>query len=850
MKHSGSENIYDNEQLQLAWDFVNYTDRHIFLTGKAGTGKTTFLHNLNKKGIKRMIITAPTGVAAVNAGGVTLHSFFQLPLGPFFPGSHAHETSRKKMFRFSREKKEIIKSLDLLVIDEISMVRADLLDAVESVLQRHRNSSLPFGGVQLLMIGDLHQLSPVAKQDEWALLQQYYESVYFFSSHALAGTEHCTIELKHVYRQSDIEFITILNKVRENRIDSSLIKKLSQRYIKNFTPEDDQGYITLTTHNRSADIMNQKRLNSLQGKKYSFHATVSGEFPEYTFPTSACLEFKEGAQVMFLRNDTASPRRYYNGKIGKVKHITEDEITIICQDETKEIAIEPVEWENIKYTINRENKEIEEEIIGKFKQFPLKPAWAVTIHKSQGLTFEKAVIDAERSFSHGQVYVALSRCRTFEGMVLASPIPTSGIGPDSAVLNFLNKEENRNPDKNLLVKSKISYQQKSLLECFDFQLLQKRFNYFANLLRGNRNLIQVSGIPDIKDIQDSAGKNIFLVSEKFKSQLQGMFQESTEPQADRRIHERTIKASAWFQEKFSQIFGNIAEKLHVETDNKELGKRVNKNLENLKQEIRVRIAGIESCENGFTLDAYLNKVSAAKIDLSTKKPGRSEKNRPEHPSFSEADIKHPELFIQLKQWRSDRAKSEGIAPFMVMHQKVLIQIAVYLPENKKELKKIKGVGKVIIKKYGEAILDMVLDYRKKHHITRVDLPLFSDTSEGPPDVKTPEERHPVPRKKKSAPDTRQISFDMFNKGGSIEQIAKERGLVTSTIEGHLTFFIENGKLNIDKLLSREKQGEIKTQLSRIHDYSLKTIKEKLGDNYSYGDIKFIISHLKYLACRE
>ncbi|MCP4671140.1 MAG: AAA family ATPase [Desulfobacula sp.] len=834
---SSIDKISENPDLQLAWDFVQYTDNHIFLTGKAGTGKTTFLHNLSKNSIKRMIVTAPTGVAAINAGGVTLHSFFQLPFGPFVPGSHAHETSRQRMFRFSKEKKQIIKSLDLLVIDEISMVRADLLDAINLVLQRHRNSDLPFGGVQLLMIGDLHQLSPVAKHDEWALLKQYYESVYFFSSHTLAQTQHFTIELKHVYRQSDIEFIKILNKVRNNKIDASLIDKLNQRHIKDFTPTDDQGYITLTTHNKSADIINKERLNALPGKKYYFKAQVSGDFPEHTFPTSDSLEFKQGAQVMFLRNDTAVSQRYYNGKIGKIKNITEYEISIRCPDDPEEIVIEPVEWENIKYTINEESREIQEDIIGKFKQFPLKPAWAITIHKSQGLTFDKAVIDAQRSFSHGQVYVALSRCKTFEGMVLASPIPSHGIETDKVVLDFLSRAENNTPDGDFLEKAKISYQQKLLLDCFDFQLLFNRLNFFARLLKGNQNVIQLSGVSDIQDLQEKARKDIFLVSQKFKNQLQGIFQENMQPETDERIQERTGKACTWFKDKFSVTFNDLVEKLYVETDNKELGKRINNSLENLRQEIKIKFAGVKSCEKGFFLSNYLNSVSKAKVDLSTKKTKKSKA-----PVYDESDIEHPELFQELKEWRTKKAKKDDVPAFYIMHQKVLIQIVINLPQNRDELEKIAGVGPKTIEKYGEDILDVVVEYRKQHKITKVILP---------EPARIPDEKILV-KKNKSGSDTRQISFDMFNRGLSIPDIAAKRELVEATIQGHLGFFIEKGELEIDKLVSREKQKAIKEKLSQTRDYSLKTIKEKLGnkDNCSYGDIKLVISHLKYLACRQ
>ena len=464
-----------NPELELAREFVLHTGCHLFLTGKAGTGKTTFLRTLEKETAKQMIITAPTGVAAINAGGVTLHSFFQLPFGPFVPGSEAHESNRQRLFRFSRDKLRIIRSLDLLVIDEISMVRADLLDAVDAVLRRLRRSDLPFGGVQLLMIGDLHQLPPVVNQDEWAILQQYYASVYFFSSQALARTELISIELQHIYRQSDARFIHLLNQVRDNCLDGDAMKALNRRHVENFTPDPDQGYITLTTHNLTADSINHNRLNALPGKFASFTAEVSGEFPGHSFPTPANLILKQGAQVMFLRNDTSPDRRYFNGKIGKITTMSNEEIRISCPGESDTIQVEPVEWENIKYTVDEKTKEIQTDVIGKFRQFPLKLAWAITIHKSQGLTFNKAIIEAGAAFAHGQVYVALSRCRTLDGMVLNSPLPARGIGADETILEFLAMARENAPSLEKLEWERTRFQQQLLLECFDFRRLQSRF---------------------------------------------------------------------------------------------------------------------------------------------------------------------------------------------------------------------------------------------------------------------------------------------------------------------------------------------------------------------------------------
>ena len=701
----------ENHELNLAQDFVQYTGSHIFLTGKAGTGKTTFLHKLKEYTAKRMIITAPTGVAAINAGGVTLHSFFQLPFGPFIPGSEASEQSRQRLFRFSKEKKRIIKSLDLLVIDEISMVRADLLDSVDAVLRRHRRNDQPFGGVQLLMIGDLHQLSPVAKQDEWQLLKQYYESIYFFSSHSLDQAAMVTIELKHIYRQSDARFIQLLNRVRDNRLEAASIGELNRRYIKNFTPEKNQGYITLTTHNNNADTINNGRLSGLRGKEYCFDAEVSGEFPEHTYPTPFTLVLKVGAQIMFLRNDTSIEKRYYNGKIGKIKTITGRQICITCPGESEDIAVEALEWENIKYKVDEENKEIQEDIVGKFKQFPLKLAWAITIHKSQGLTFEKAVIDAESAFAHGQVYVALSRCKTLEGMVLSSPIPSRGIETDESVLNFVEKARQNLPSENRLQAAKVFYQQQLLLECFDFQLLHNRLNYFVRLLAGNSGLVQISGVSDMVRLREMAEKQIFTVSEKFNQQLRTIFVKQGLPESDAYILERIGKASEWFQDKFSLIFDDLVQKFQMETDNKELGKKIGNALNNLKQEILVKLAGIKSCKKGFSASYYLRAISKAEVDFIPAKEKKSQT-----PVYSESDIEHPELFRHLKDWRSRKAKEQGLAHFQILHQRVLIQIVVNLPDNKTDLKKINGVGKKTLEKYGQDILAMVAGYRQKHGI--------------------------------------------------------------------------------------------------------------------------------------
>ena len=468
-----------NEQFDLAFNFLQNTGTHLFLTGKAGTGKTTFLKRLKEVSPKRMIVVAPTGVAAINAGGVTIHSFFQLPFGPYIPSvGAAGNQSNNYSNKFSRDKINIIRSLDLLVIDEVSMVRADLLDAISDVLCRYKDRTKPFGGVQLLLIGDLQQLAPVAKDEDWNLLKDHYASTFFFDSKALSESTYFSIELTHVYRQSDSVFINLLNNIRENCFDDETLQQLNRRYIPDFNPDDKQGYITLTTHNYQAQQINNRKLAELPGKSYRFTAEINNDFPEYSYPTDDNLELKCGAQVMFVKNDSSGDHRYYNGKIGKIVFINPNKITVVGED-GNEIQVEKETWSNVKYTINQETKEITETIAGTFSQYPLKTAWAITIHKSQGLTFEHAIIDASAAFSHGQVYVALSRCKTLEGLVLSSPITRNAMIKDLRIQEFSSSVAEKQPGKEQLEKAQQHYFEELVTELFNFDSIQQRLQYAA-----------------------------------------------------------------------------------------------------------------------------------------------------------------------------------------------------------------------------------------------------------------------------------------------------------------------------------------------------------------------------------
>ena len=457
--------IEQNNELRLAWDFVEHTGRSIFLTGKAGTGKTTFLRKVVEKSRKRTIVVAPTGVAAINAGGVTIHSFFQLPFTPFVPG-----VKIDNKYDFSRDKRKIIASIDLLIIDEISMVRADLLDAIDSVLRRYREHHLPFGGVQLLLIGDLAQLTPVVTPEDERLLSPHYNTPYFFGSKALGLIDYVTIQLEHVYRQQDMDFIDILNQIRGGRLSEQALALLNRCYRPGFEPNASETFIRLTTHNNQANTYNDNKLNALPDNAFQFQAQIKGTFPDYSYPTSEMLVLKRGAQVMFVKNDPSSEHRYYNGRIGVVDYIDENQIVVSCDGDDEPIAVEQLEWENTRYTLNEATREIEAEVLGTFRQYPLRLAWAITIHKSQGLTFEHAIIDANYAFAPGQVYVALSRCRTLQGLVLAAPLDARAIISDERVGTYIAQqgaEAQRSIEQ--LPNLKQDYERQLLLQLFDFR---------------------------------------------------------------------------------------------------------------------------------------------------------------------------------------------------------------------------------------------------------------------------------------------------------------------------------------------------------------------------------------------
>ncbi len=823
----------DNPLLQLAEEFVRDTGCNIFLTGKAGTGKTTFLHGIKEQSPKRMIVTAPTGVAAINAGGVTLHSFFQMPFGPFIPGSEG-----ENRHKFSRDKINLIKSLDLLVIDEISMVRADLLDGVDSVLRRYRRNTLPFGGVQLLLIGDLQQLSPVVKDAEWRLLQPYYDSPYFFSSNVLRQTELIAIELQHIYRQADQKFIDLLNRVRDNSLDAETLQQLNRRHVEGFIDHENKGYITLCTHNSRADAINEARLTGLPQKTHRFAAEIEGEFPQHSYPTAEILELKTAAQVMFMRNDPSPEKRFFNGKIGKITAIAGKKISIKCPDDDEEIDVEPVTWENIEYALNEETLEISESKIGAFIQYPLKLAWAITIHKSQGLTFDRAIIDAQAAFAHGQVYVALSRCRTLEGMVLSSPLAARAVKTDAAVRRFVEQAGENVPTVAQLSAAKIRYQQRLLLECFDFQRLQGLLGRLISTVERSGELVRIEGAGNLRDLQTKTVNEICNVGANFRRQLQGMFNEHSLPAKDAAIDERLRKASAYFAEKFATGIGEMVAFFTVETDNKEIRKKAKDLCKWLLEETAVKRAAVGCCAAGFSSAEYLRAVASAAIDA------KPQKEKALTPIYSEADVGHPELFQALKDWRSRTAKEENVPHYQVMHQKTLIQVAVNLPDSLPALTKLKGIGEKLAERYGEELVALVVEYRAKNNIQAVFLPTKAA-------AESADQKEPGQPKEPKGPKvpTRLLTLELFNQGLTIPQIAEKRGFVFTTIESHLAQCLEQGEIAIDRLLTPEKRQSLEQIILPLEDKQLGKVKEMVGEAYSYGEIKYALAHLRHKAAQ-
>ncbi|RYY39778.1 MAG: hypothetical protein EOO08_08890 [Chitinophagaceae bacterium] len=718
-----------NTLFQLASDLVNHTTQHLFLTGKAGTGKTTFLRHVVQHTRKQAVVVAPTGVAAINAGGVTMHSFFQLPFGVFVPGayqrggsSNIEITDRHSLFkniRFGKEKRDMLEQLELLIIDEVSMMRCDMLDAMDAILRHFRRNNLPFGGVQVLYIGDLFQLPPVVQAEDWSILQQFYESPFFFSALALKEAQPVYIELKKIYRQNEQTFIDILNRIRNNGATAQDLEVLNARYQPRFEPEEHEHFITITTHNKKADAINAAALAQLPGVVHVFSAEVKGDFNDKSLPTERELQLKEGAQVMFVKND--AERRFFNGKLAVVKSISDGEITVAFQDGSADLKIEKETWKNIRYTYNKEEDEIDEEELGSFKQYPLRLAWAITIHKSQGLTFDRAVIDAGASFAPGQVYVALSRCTALDGMVLRSRIFPNAIATDARVLAYAQNEPDETALHNRLESEKYRCWVNDLLRLFDWSRLVQYMDEWVESIAG-------------KKLDDLA---------------------ATLQKAEQMVVKAKVGAET--ARKYQAQLNRITEEMLANGDTNQLKDRMEKAI-------------------GYFADFLAN-----------------------------------ELLIPMQSHIKEIAHNNRVKRY------------------KEEVRVLEGyiwqqIHKLITATYGDSTF-----FKDSGRYARLT----------PPEHK-PVKKESRPKMEKGA--TQELTLQLFESGKSVEEIAVARSLAIGTIESHLAQFVREGRLPITAVVDEQKMGHIVEVMDEVGTESLGLIKSRLGDEYSFGEIRAVLNH--------
>jgi len=710
------DEVVKDRLFSLAEQYVEETGVSVFLTGKAGTGKTTFLRYIVERTAKRAVVLAPTGVAAVNARGSTIHSFFSLPLCPYLPDVPELKTEYQmpeQYRRLRKEKIQILKTLDLLVIDEISMVRADLLDAVDMMLRRYRRSEKPFGGVQLLMIGDAQQLSPVVTEAERPYLARVYPSPYFFHARALQRLQYVTIELQAIYRQEDAAFIAILNGVRDQRLTPSMRAMLQARV----GAPAGKDWIRLTTHNAQADRINADRLAALPGKEHVLQAQVDGDYPESLFPAAYELTLKEGARVMFIRNDREG--RFYNGKMATVERIQEELVTVY-DDEGEEIALERAEWENLQYRLEEATGEIVQECKGTFRQFPLRPAWAITVHKSQGLTFDHVVVDVGAAFAYGQVYVALSRCRSLEGLSLTGPVSPSLLLSDADVAAFHAGFPAPGAVERDFPVWRDRFSLELRLSCFDFSSLRTQLLTLRKLWREHLTSTYPTQAETLEAEVRQVSENE-AVAARFRSQLTRVFGDV------RLVEERTRKAASYFLPRMEAL--SLRTLFSVEVDNTEVRKRLKNLAADMLPQWRMHVDMLgDIVANGFEphrcrqirSQALLGEAVPAKgrkksSALAGQMPaGTSKASVVASAQTSEVathdvykDNRHPERVAALIAWRKEKAAEQGVPAFHILQQKTLLHLADALPSTREEFLSVPGFGPVLWKKYGGELMELL-----------------------------------------------------------------------------------------------------------------------------------------------
>ncbi len=841
----------NNEMFHLAIQLVNQSNRNIFLTGKAGTGKTTFLKYIRENCPKQMAVVAPTGVAAINAGGVTIHSFFQLPLAPFIPETkgtgfpaHGQDTSTTALvgqagsvsnkhslisrLRFNGDKKKVLQQLEILVIDEISMVRCDVLDAIDTVLRHVRQRpSERFGGVQLLFIGDMLQLPPVIKEQEWGLLSEYYNGQYFFDSKVLQEDPPVYIEFNKIYRQRDERFISLLNQVRNNELDEDGIQLLETRFQPTFRRRKHDGYIILTTHNNKASEINARELGGLVTPLFTYEAEIQEEFSDRAYPAEVILHLRVGAQVMFIRNDAADKgKRFFNGKIGIISKLEKDKIFVQCEGEPAEIEVQKEKWENIRYTLNKSTRQLDSDVLGSFTQYPLRLAWAITIHKSQGLTFERAIIDAGAAFAPGQVYVALSRCTNLEGMVLQSRVNSSTLFSDSRIVEFSQRSASSGQLQQEFAVAKKHYQQTVLFSTFDFAVVINSGKELLEYLLEHSSSFNSESFAWTEDLLGKMDQ-LQETAKKFQARLQFLFQQPESPEENQPLQERIKAAAAYFVTEIGSLFLFIQQSPAV-TDSRLHSKEYNDSIKEVFAQLAMKKFILEGFNEKFDMEAFHRRKQKFVLPslFVNAYAGASEK-RVESP--------HPLLHQRLRKIRETICARKDLPIYIVAGSNTIDEMAMFLPQTLAELRKISGFGDAKVQQYGQQFLDVIAAYSKENGLSSL-------IHEKSPKRERKERRGKTsPAKKKG--DTHAETFRLFKEGKTIAEIAKERNLAVSTIETHLTRFVRWGEIKIEELVSREKIVLIEAALTDFKGSSITPVKQQLSDDVSFGEIRLVMAGL-------